>query len=339
MALGMAAKANGFMILPERQQKIIDAGIPLFQIRRNGLSINGYKDFGFWSVYANNQINSRTQQFEHVINWTMGQGAYLEFRGDKNGICIGYLPDDEPMHNRINLSGIIDTRLYQIERYHTKDGMVSGTAITRELEVLRDYLHDYKLILSKNNEVITRSDRREDLMEKYNEYLAKDIEVQIIFTKREPFEKLIKIHSSNWFNTPEFQGPHREKINALISDLRRSEVPDVATVALNLADQIKNMTSEQKAIIRDLLLDIASPAQTTRETSGGVDVAGLTYEDLKKHARGIGIDPGNKKKEVIIEMITAKAIQDATTAKSTGYADETVKDTFNDDDESGEVIT
>lgn len=336
MTLGMAGKASGFMILPENQQMIVDAKIPLIQIRRNGLSINGLKDFGFWSVRASQEINRRTQQFEHTTRWTQGQTAYLEFKPDRLGICTGFLPDDNVWHNRISLSCVIDTGSYIIERYHTQDGVMSGAELLKEIHILRDYLHDYKLILSDTNETIARSSNRKDLEEQYNKYLREKIPAQILFTKREPFEALIREYSSNWFLADEFQKKHREEIDGRIAALRATRVPDVAEVATNLTESIKNMTPEQKALIREFLLGTtdSAPVKDTSTTSG--DLAALSYEELKKYARTSGIDPTGKKKADILEMITSKAINSAMVSPKTADAVQTSpeinSDTFDDDD-------
>lgn len=330
----MAGIANGalsFLRLNEAEQLVVDAGIALFEIRKIQRSFLPLKDFGFWDVKVRQNLGNTSDQLQYIKKWYDGQTAYITYNPNrKTGVCVGFCPDDPLWHNRIMLSGVIDSDNFRIDRYHTRDGVLSGAQITDELNIIKNFIHDFKVVDTKTNKLIFRNFSRKPCEEAASAYEEKNgiqdnesdktipKRVQIIWTKIERIEKLIALHGGRWFTVEEFQKGIRVEIQDKIKAYYAKNRPDITSVTNNLLSNVAQMTDDERKRLCELLFG-EKPVQTQAEqaetpASSQNNFSSMGIDDLRKYARSIDINPDKMKKAEIQNAIREKAAQIALSA-------------------------
>jgi hypothetical protein len=307
-----------FISLPERQQVILDAGISLYELRRRGQNFQRTVDMGFWDVRAYDNVSS-SGSFNYDIRWFDGPSAYIEYRPNKKGICFAFCPDDEFWHNRIALATTIDTGRYAIERLHTNRGVMPGGVATEEISILSKHIHDYKLMI--NGALLLRSKSSDEINEARNKKLLDGVDeksIQVVWGKIEPIEALIKVYSSNWFMAPQFQQEIRKEIEAKISSLHSQSAPDPVQIGNDIISQMMRMSPEQRAQVRDLLMDHAQEEFTeSKGKSEPKDFSDCTVKELQRLATTYKIDVRGKNKAELVDLVREAAVRASLTQKST----------------------
>lgn len=145
--------------LAEVESEILNAGIPLFEMKPTTLQYLSDKIMGLWAVRVNNTVTSSNKVIQS-IDWYNHKGAYVsvDVYGLK-GKRFAYVPDDSVWHNRMGLIGIVlgNKPAYEILRYHTQDGFVGGARAIKELIMLRDLTQEWIVRNRQTKEVLHRS--------------------------------------------------------------------------------------------------------------------------------------------------------------------------------------
>jgi hypothetical protein len=332
----MAGIANGgslsFLRLAEAEQLAVDSGLGLFEIRKVQRSFLPLKDFGFWDVKVRMDLGHTSDSVQYMTKWYDGPNAYITCKPNKQGVCIGFCPDDPLWHNRVMLSGVLNTGNFHIDRYHTRNGVLSGAQITEELNIIRNFIHDNKVVDTKTNKLIFRSISREECEQAAAVYEEKigiqdsDFDktpkrVQVIWTKIERIEKLIQSYGGRWFVSDEFQKGIRLEIQDKINAFYNANKPDITTIADSLLGNIERMSDDERRRLRDLLFADKPAAQTTtqpqsQESTTTSDFTSMGIDELRKYARSIGINPDKMKKSEIQDAIRQMAAQQALSSKA-----------------------
>lgn len=282
--------------LPERYERILKAGIPLFELKRSAINYQGTKDFGYWDVRVGEYVGTNLV-VHRTAKWFKGHHSYIEYRPTKKGFCFAFCPDDDAWYNRIKLSSVIHSGRFTIEQYLTKDGVISGSRMTEEIVALSNYIHDWAVFSGK--EILFRSKSKQDCVQFIRDEAAKNPEksFNIQRVKIEPIRQLSKRYPGKWFFSPEFETEIKPKIIEHISGLFTKRPNPYRVV-----DELKNMNEAERSVIREFLLP-------------GVDLAAL--ERLSKMSTGTPVQFGHKEEEQETKLEDLKFNDLRSLAKST----------------------
>lgn len=302
--LGMAGAIGlSRFVLPEKKQLIVDSGIPLFELRKLGLNYQGTKDFAYWDVRVREEINNFTQAFYYVKSWYQGPTAYIDYTPNKKGICFAFCPDDPEWHNRIMLSANLRSGLFIIERYHTREGTLAGAVAAKEIEIIRDALHDWKVEAGKK--VLLRTKNRKEaeaFILEYNENKDHNPKASIVWSKIQRIEEIISVRRGNWFKSQEFIEEFRKPLEDKITNYHAAQSPDPNAIGSALISQLERMNEEQRKRVADLL-GVARQEQYQSNEGGKIEVDNLKIDQLRRIAAQRNIDVKGMIKQQIIEAI------------------------------------
>ncbi len=131
--------------LGEGETMILEAGIPLFELKPTTLQYYPDKIMGLWAIKVNQRVTA-ANKVQTTTDWYRKRSAYVtvEVFG-KNGKRFAYVPDDPVWHNRVCMLPIVlgARPKYEILRYHTQEGFASGARAIKELVMLRDLTQEF----------------------------------------------------------------------------------------------------------------------------------------------------------------------------------------------------
>lgn len=140
--------------LGEAESMILEAEIPLFELKPTTLQYYSDKIMGLWAVRVNERVNAANRRVI-TVDWYNKKSAYVvvDVFG-KNGKRFAYVPDDPLWHNRILMLPLVlgSRPAYDILRYHTQDGFSGGARAIKELVMLRDLTQEY-IVWNRDKEV------------------------------------------------------------------------------------------------------------------------------------------------------------------------------------------
>ena len=235
-----------FFALPERKQTIVDAGIPLFEIRKTKFFDNTQRDFGPWDVRAWDQLNETTMKSSYRVSWYQGENAYIEYFPNKKGIATAFVPDDDVWHNRIWMAGTIAEGNYSIFRLHTKEGSLPAAVALQYVTVVRAYIFEWKVL--KAGKCVFKSKKKAEC----DSFMATTEGCTVTLGKLDEFEDMIRRLGGNWMLDPAFQANHKPRIQALIDEAVGKA--NVATVGQTLVAQISTLSEDDRKKIAAMLL-------------------------------------------------------------------------------------
>jgi hypothetical protein len=271
-----------FAQLPEEFMRIVSGSVNLFELVKTKIDDYGNsQEFGFINCRMDSYVSSYPKKLHYIPRWLTRENAYVRFTSNKNGFCFGFVPDDEHWFNRMKLAATINSAKYTIERYHTKEGMVSGEQITKEILYLQELTHRW--CVKSNGKTVFRSmpDRRGECEGVLQELRAKGQDrAHIVFGKTEEIEKLIIRYGSNWFFCPEFTDLKKQIIEKTVQKFKDL---DIVSKKQMLGSLIRGLNPQD---IMQLLQNALPPGSTDVPTALTVPAAaekdGIGIEDLKE---------------------------------------------------------
>lgn len=294
------------MGLPEKKAAIVSAGINLFELRKAHMSFSPVRDFGFWDVRVREEVHQIRQTLFYRQNWFKGQTAYIEYFPNKRGFLFAHCPDDPIWHNRVMLSGILGKSGTIIERYHTQNGVISGKRMTAEIQLIDEYLREWQIVSARK--VIFSSKSYTAAEEAATDMVAKGKLADYSIERRMivPVQNLIRAYRGNWMESEKFQKEHRPAMQELIRARLGGGKPDVATVGSQLVSALRQMSEQDRAALKQLLLqDIPGPAHESQE---GKALEDLDWHTLRRVGADLGIKAqGIKKDELVAEIRRVQA--------------------------------
>jgi len=357
---GARAAGLSFLTLAEPEQMAVDAGINLFELRKVELSFSNPKDFGLWDVKVRLRTGMNSNQQTYQIDWQQGMSAYVSYRANSKGVCVGFCPDDPLWHNRIILSAIPET-ITKLDRYHTRNGVINGAMVRQEIDILGDYIHDWQLVDNddeiEGRKVLARSKNKEELEDSLRKLIranpSKKAQYQIVRAKIATIEQLIAIHSGDWFACDEFQHEIRPVIQSCITELTSSNV--VSETASNLLASVQTMTPAQRQELRELLFPSTEPvtglvtenfdvsntieSNNIDNTTDRTEYTTLGINELRSQAAKLGIPHIGRKKAELLDDIRTALTQKALSATPPIAVEETgATDEYAENDETEEVF-
>jgi len=131
--------------LGEEESAILNAEIPLYEVKPTTLQYFADKIMGMWAVKVNYRPTANNK-ISTSIDWYNQKGAYVTINVfGKGGKRFGYIPDDPLWHNRLLMLPITlgNTPSYEVLRYHTMQGFTGGARALKELVMLRDLTKEW----------------------------------------------------------------------------------------------------------------------------------------------------------------------------------------------------
>lgn len=276
---------SGFMTsynssLGESETAILDAGIPLFEIKPTTLQYFADKIMGLWSVRVNYRPTANNK-ISTTIDWYNQKGAYVvvDVFG-KDGKRFAYVPDDPLWHNRMGLLPIVlgNKPVYEVLRYHTQQGFGTGARSLKELVMFRDLTHEW-IVRNRDTGVIVC--RSFDGVE-CDEYIAKrkredknnEVQVasgaEVIIRKAAMYkesdhlelrsvmvpsiQKIIDRASVNWMMDEEWRKELLPEIQKKISDrFGESDLKERCEEALRYLPEIQSQLDTANAQLKNLM--------------------------------------------------------------------------------------
>ena len=305
--------------LPEAKQLVIDAGWPLFEVRKTKLFDNTQRDFGYWDCRAWDDVDPGTLRATYRWRWFDNDNAYIEYFPNKKGLCTAFIPDDPIWHNRIMMACAISEGKFSIQRYHTKDGTVPANVATTYITVIRNYIFEWKVILKETGECVFRS-KKADECNAFADATEDPTEVEL--GKLKPIEGFIKQLGPRWMSSPEWIANYKPALVDLIDKATSPMESSVATIGQNLIQQVGNLSQEDRQKVAAMLMgdapvNIPAPAAPAQPlgaktlTSESVALEDKPWTEIRRiaSAKGIALTRGMKQPDVIA-AIKAKVIAD-----------------------------
>jgi hypothetical protein len=303
-----------FFALPERQQAIVDAGIPLMELTYLRKFDNAQKIFGFHNVRVREYADNGSFKIQHSIRWFTGEQAYLEFYPNKKSICTAFAPDDQEWHNRVMVALNLDSGLYTVAKIHTPNGVIPAQAAMQEMKILRDLIMEWKAF--DGPQVVFRCKTRVGMQAFADDFLKKNGRaVDIVLGKTEPIERLTAAHGGRFMETSEFQTTVKVRALELITAAQANLPVSMAQIGQNVLTQVASMDESAKRELASMLLPYMAPPRTahietaatgsTREQDVEM-LKTMTYADLKRLAKAKGLKPGSLNKEDLSTALMVK---------------------------------
>lgn len=296
-------------ILPEEYQLIVEDGIPLFEMHKVMEGRLDAKDLGYFNVRVKDSFFGGSAR--RSVRWFAWKNAYITYSHIGKGRRVAFCPDDinerheyHHWHNRIMLAGAIHSGQFRIVRYHTLQGVTSEGRITEEILFLSRLIHDWKAIDKTNGDVFRSNDREKVIQFTMERQKDEHETTEVIFSKIEPIEKLIKLHRRSpggWIMSPEFQTELLPDIKKAVTEKFKPKqvAPDVGG---QIQEYFKNMTPEQRRqFIEGENLSVAGPQNP--ESVDGKKLEDLKINDLRRIAAGMKILSTNKTRDELIKEI------------------------------------
>lgn len=311
-----------FYALPERFQTVVDAGIPLIELRRTRPYDNSQKIMGYWNVSVREYAEQGSFQINHSVRWFTNQQAYIEFYPNKKSICTAFAPDDDSWHNRVMIALHIDTGIFTVEKIHTPNGVIPAKAAMQEMQILRDLILEWKAF--DGSDLVFRSRTRIGIDAFAKDFLQKNGRaVDIVLGKTENIERLIVAHGGRWMETAEFQTTTKVKALELISAEQANMPVSMAQIGQSVLTQVASMDEAHKRELAAMLFPYMSPAsRLTGATDGApatvtpsreseeATIRAMTFADLKRLAKAKNVTPGTKNKEDLITALLDKLAEE-----------------------------
>lgn len=284
----MYVPASSNATMTEEQNDLVSAGVMLFEVRQ-AIGKNNRQQF-FNLFDASVKFNQIGTQLVPEINYRTSNDACVVIEADKNGIGLGFIPDDPWWHNRLVLLG---DKNWNVVALHTKHGTIEGDKVRRELQLLEDRLYYQKpcFEIHKNGKFEkyfwTKQECEDEIetlstaaiLPTYNKTtgaiaggsVKKEKYTIVPSSRRAPkdlIQQLInkyKRNSHGWTNCREFEDIQREMIPA-IEQVRNSDSRPSAPSREDFKDMIAQMPKED--IISLLKGALSSDAKTEKENEG-----------------------------------------------------------------------
>jgi hypothetical protein len=328
MPVSQGNVAGSFMVLPEKAQNIVSAGIPLFELRKPDMSWNSCKDFGLWNVSVREEIHPTRHTLIFRKNWFKGHTAYVEYFPNKKGFLFGFCPDDPFWHNRIILCKMVDsTAATIIERYHTINGTLPGRRLLEELRILRDHIYEYCTVAG--DKVVHRSRDKNECIEVGDKLVSSDkIDRYTVESQRtEEIQRLAKRFGSNWIVSQAFQSEVRPEVEKKIAVLGAPRVGS-GLASDQVIDLFKQMSPTDRAVMRSILLseessDVAVHQSATPEPNEETPLSECDYNTLRRIAKSRNITTANLKKPQLLAEIERVLAEEKEATGNTGETVET----------------
>jgi hypothetical protein len=307
--------------LPERFQTVVDAGIPLFELRKTRPFDNVQRDFGYWNVRVREYTQSGTLRLTYDTRWFVGPQAYIEYVPNKRSICTAFAPDDETWHNRVYIASNLDSGTFTIERIHTANGVIPGQAVLQQIKILREFLYEWRVI--DGGTIVFRSKLPAGAQAFAKDFMTKNGRtVEVLQARTDPVEKLIAQYRGRWVECPEFQTLIKPKVVDAIAEAEKvSPMPvTMAQMGQSLLSQVARMTDQDRlalaAMLRPYMIgeervghgtsapDAKEPARSDEDQRA--ELVKMPLAALRKLAKTKGLDTRNQSKVEIADGLIVK---------------------------------
>lgn len=324
--------------LPEKWEMCLQAGINLFELAKNHQNYQGMKDFGYFNVDVRDSIVGSPPRVTYHPYWHRGPTSYITYIPNHRGFCFAMCPDDSEWYNRMQLASNIHSGFFRIDRYHTRNGIVSGERMTEEINLIRTLTHNW--ILKVNGEIkeYAAVDKRFMLEQEEKRIKERDPSAitQILWGKTKEIQDLITRYRNNWFFSAEFSQKIKPRIAQEVAD-HFGATTEVAANEETLVNLLKSLGTEGvKSAIMKAFPDMrpANEVDTQPEGDnvlGSVDLAAIKDpKKLRKIGKKLGIEfPPRTKPEDMIQQITeehARRSMEQTPEVPTGNPDNGMSD-------------
>jgi len=246
------------------------------------------------------------------VRWFTGNDCYAEYIPSAKGICTAFIPDDQFWHNRVMIASNLSSGLFKIIRVHYKDDApLPGAVATKEVLILRNYLHVWRVQVRYDNKSLDtlHESKKQDECNLFAEEYRKahdGVSVSVVLGKTKVIRALMEAHGAHRLcESHEWQNNHipriKQEIAVQTADMRRP----VEAVTSSLAAQIDSMTEAERAEIARKLGFVAAPAPAAAPSGAGLNAI-VDIERMRELARRYGIRPGRKTLEALRAAIKDK---------------------------------
>jgi hypothetical protein len=268
----------GMQVLPmdEQRQNTVLAGYGMFEIRGFIGEHKNRQHLGFYNVTT--RIDTSSGRPKPIITWLRDNQAVCRVESKANGVGVGYIPDDPWWFNRVKLLGL--EKVYKLTALHTKDGVVPGDVVKKQISLLRDRLMHETVVYRILRDGIGVSDRGTKVQAEKELNSFKMVQIQTDATTGQ--QKPVNMDTSEYQIVEIKAMAFRPEITALVKKYRglengwtsclefheiRKEViakfneietlPQVqATPESSLKDALSSLSKEEKiALLKNILSD------------------------------------------------------------------------------------
>lgn len=293
--------------MPEDKQAVIRAQIGLFELRSLRRSKENELFTGPFNVEVRESVDVRGTARPN-IKWIIGNEGMIEYKVDKKGNLLAFMPDDEWWHNRIYL---MDSPHLNMVNLHTHLGIIAGMDANQHIAILRNHLKTKKTIYdvipskgprfsARNEELANQEiDKRRRVFTTVKDgkiEIQKDKEITYKIVPREVLDykpEIVELIQNGkrqrlqygWTSAPEFMNDIKPKV---IKDIEALGLNPTAVGSVSPRDIAESITKMSKA-------DLRAMAETLRSALAAPD-----KEEPKEPPKVVS-KPGRKKKAVAVE--------------------------------------
>lgn len=301
--------------LPEEKQLIVDAGIPLFELAKTVQNYQGnVNDFGYFDVDVSDFTAGMPPKLYFRENWHRGPHSYIRYHANRRGFCFAFCPDDPDWYNRIMLAASIHANIWRIERYHTRDGMVSGVRATEEIMFIRDLTHRWCVKVRDKTVARFLPAKREDAVSEAEKIRERGENPRIVWGKIESIETLIRKYKWNWFFSSEFREIKQDLVVQTNNRFRNDT--DAVSKKNLLAELVRGM--DPNSIVEILQSALPKGGSAPAPRSPITESEGISLDEvndwgtIRKFAKNFDVEiPKGTKMPDAKKMITDKIAEKA----------------------------